>query len=714
MHRKTLIPYILDGRLKGLQLDAAVNFFKKVRNESYSEEAFLKECGIGSPSYSLFRMCLSLSRCRAGVFPSDSEIQAAIDALFAEKAAEITEKRYQLFAPLLTILRDRNPFADRQKLLKKLEEKLLATLGPKGDADKPAPKAAAKKEKKPDSSAEADRVKLQDSIRFPDPKENVQTNKETLQRHLELTGGKVVTRFPPEPNGYLHLGHAKAMSLDFGYAKKMGGICYMRFDDTNPETESQEYIDSILDSVKWMGHDWVKITHAADYFEELYNLAVELIKRDKAFVCHQTSDEVATSREKRQPSPWRDRPIEESLKLFADMRDGKFKEGEVTLRMKMDYRSPNPCMWDLVAYRIKYHPHPHAGDKWCIYPSYDFTHCLNDSLENITHSLCTLEFGPRRESYNWLIDSLELYRPVVWEYGRLNLTHTLLSKRKLIKIVKDGIVRGWDDPRMPTIVGVRRRGYTAGAINTFCERIGVTRSDSVMIDYGVLEECVRDDLNEIAVRAMAVLDPLKVTIRNWDKGVHLVERPNIPEQDKGTNTVPLTGVLYVERSDFKEVDVKDYFGLALTTASGKPKWVRLKYGVPICVVDVKRDTEGRVLELIADYDKEGAVAKPIGGLHWVAQPALGKEPLRIECRLYKHLFKSATPAELGDNWLADIDAASLEVVEAFADPTVAAQAVGSKLQFERLGYFCVDPDSKPDKLVLNRTVTLKESKFKPK
>jgi glutaminyl-tRNA synthetase len=636
---------------------------------------------------------------------------ASVEACVTERLAEITEKRYQTFIPLLTTLRERNPFADRQKMMKKLEEKFVAVIGPKGEADKAPSKGAPKKSDT--DSADAGRVKIQDSIRFPDPKENHQNLKETLEKHLASTGGKVVTRFPPEPNGYLHLGHAKAMSLDFGYAKKTGGICYMRFDDTNPEAESQEYIDSILDSVKWMGHSWVKITHASDYFEELYNLAVELVRRGKAFVCHQTSEQVAESREKREPSPWRDRPIEESLKLFADMRDGKFKEGEATLRMKMDIRSPNPCMWDLVAYRIKYHPHPHAGDKWCIYPSYDFTHCLNDSLENITHSLCTLEFGPRRESYNWLIDSLDMYRPVVWEYGRLSLTHTVLSKRKLIKIVKDGIVRGWDDPRMPTIVGVRRRGFTPEAINTFCEKIGVTRSDSVVIDYGVLEECVRDHLNDIAIRAMAVLEPLKVTIANWDKGVYSVERPNIPEKDKGTNKVPISGVIYIEKSDFKEVDVKDYFGLALKTANGQPKWVRLKYAFPICVTDVKRNDQGEIVELIAEYDKDGSVKKPIGGLHWVAQPEAGKEPLKIECRLYKSLFKSANPGEL-ENWLGDIDPDSLQVVHAFADPSVLSLAAGDKLQFERVGYFCVDPDTKDGNVVVNRTVTLKESKFKPK
>jgi len=306
-----------------------------------------------------------------------------------------------------------------------------------------------------------------------------------------------------------------------------------------------------------------------------------------------------------------------------------------------------------------------------------------------------------------------MYRPVVWEYGRLNLTHTVLSKRKLIKIVKDGIVRGWDDPRMPTIVGVRRRGFTPDAINNFCERVGVTRSDSVVIDFGVLEECVRDDLNEIATRAMAVLDPLKVTITNWDKGVHMVERPNIPDKDKGTNSVPITGVLYIEKADFKEVDVKDYFGLALKTSNGQPKWVRLKYAFPICVKDVKRNEAGEIVELLAEYDKEGAVKKPIGGLHWVAQPEAGKEPLKIECRVYKNLFKSPNPGEL-ENWLADIDPESLQIVHAYADPTLASRAVGDKLQFERMGYFCVDPDTKPGHIVVNRTVTLKESKFKPK
>jgi glutaminyl-tRNA synthetase len=324
-----------------------------------------------------------------------------------------------------------------------------------------------------------------------------------------------------------------------------------------------------------------------------------------------------------------------------------------------------------------------------------------------------LEFGPRRESYNWLIDALELYRPVVWEFGRLNLTYTVLSKRKLIRLVNDGIVKGWDDPRMPTIVGVRRRGYTADAINNFCEAIGVTRSDTVMIEYSVLEEHVRDNLNEHAVRAMAVVDPIKVTIANWDKGAIKVERPNIPEKEAGVNNVSFTGTCWIDRADFKETDVKDYFGLALNTSNGKPKWVRLRYATVVRVLEAKKDDTGKIVELIAEYDKENAVKKPSGTIHWVSEPETGKTPVKVELRLYSPLFKSRNPSEVED-WLNDINPDSLKVVHAIADETVKGFKVGDVVQFERVGYFCVDKDSTADNIVLNRTVTLKESKLKPK
>lgn len=539
-----------------------------------------------------------------------------------------------------------------------------------------------------------------------------------MERHLKATGGMVVTRFPPEPNGFLHIGHAKAMHLNFGYAKKMGGKCYLRFDDTNPEAESQAYMDSITDTVKWLGNEPWSITYASDLFDRLYALAVELIRRGKAFVCHQKPEEYrGKNSAEMKKSPWRDRSIDENLKLFESMRFGKFKEGEAVLRMKMDLNSTNPCMWDLVAYRIKYHPHPHSGDKWCIYPSYDFTHCINDSIENISHSLCTLEYVGRRESYNWLLDALELYHPLVWEYGRLNLTHTVLSKRLLIKLIDKKIVGGWDDPRMPTIAAYRRRGYTAEAINNFCEDIGVTRADGVFVPIERLEAALRADLDTKVVRGMAILRPLKVTISTLTSNMD-VKRLNIPGfPEKGTNTVTLSPVVYVERSDFREDDVDKYNGLALNTQSGKPKWVRLKYATIISITKVIKNDVGEIVELIAVHDAAGEVKKPSGTIHWVSAPLGSVEPTQAEFRLYNHLFKSEKPISLNaEARMDDINQESLVVLYGYIDPTITERKVWDHIQFERLGFFNVDPDSHKDDngFVFNRSVELNEAKDKPK
>jgi len=496
------------------------------------------------------------------------------------------------------------------------------------------------------------------------------------------------------------------MHLNFGYAKKMGGVCYLRFDDTNPEKEDMEYFNSIIDNVKWMGWEPWKITYSSHYFPKLYELAVELIKRDKAFVCHETKEQMQAGRRvegqlEGRPSPWRNRPIEESLRLFEDMKKGKFAEGEAVLRMKGDMSSPNPNMRDLVAYRIKYVPHPIAGNEWCIYPSYDFTHCLIDSLEDITHSLCTLEFESRHESYNWLIDQLSLYRPVVWEYSRLNLTHTVLSKRKLIFLVKNGYVRGWDDPRMSTIYAFRRKGYTAEAINMFAEKIGVTRAPN-MIPFSLLEQCCRLDLDPKVPRAMVVLRPLRVVLTN----VTDTEEVTVPNQppnykDKGTHKVPLTRVVYIERTDFRTQDEKGYYGLA------PGKQVLLKYAHNITCTDVVYDANNEVVEIKATLDR-GSTTKVKGVLHWVAEGSH-----KVEIRLYDHLFKSENINDLGDNWVQDINPNSLEVIEgAMADVSLNNAAVGDKFQFERQGFFVVDKDSTPEKKVFNRTVTLKESKEK--
>ena len=511
-----------------------------------------------------------------------------------------------------------------------------------------------------------------------------------------------MTRFPPEPNGYLHIGHAKAMFVDFGMAEQYDGVCYLRFDDTNPEAEKQEYIDHIEEIVSWLGWTPWKITYSSDYFDQLYDLAVKLIKTGHAYVCHQTGDEIKESREKREGSPWRDRPIEESLALFEDMRRGLVDEGTATLRMKMDPKNENFNMFDLIAYRIKFVEHPHAGDKWCVYPSYDYTHCLVDALENITHSMCTLEFETRRASYYWLLEVLDLYKPLVWEYSRLNIKHNVLSKRKLNKLVTDKYVKGWDDPRLLTLAGLRRRGVTKAAINAFCRTIGVTRSEGEVHPH-VLEHFVRQDLDANSPRALGVLRPLRLVITNLpDDHYEEVEAKIFPGRSEEGYKVPFTKVVYIEDTDFREADSKDYYGLA----PGKNGMLR--YAYPITVTGFTKGPDGKIVEVQAEYEKDFAGKKPPKGvLNWVGQPSPGQEPPTFEARLYDHLFKSAT---LPDDWLADLNPESLtSIAGSYATPHLAKAKVGERFQLERLGYFCVDTDSKDGALVLNRTVTLRES-----
>jgi len=698
-HRAFFIKYVLEGKIgKGPHFDAAIAFFKKTKDAELDAKRFEEECGIG-------------------ISTSDEEVEKTIAKVLEDNKEKLATQRYKLMGTILTSLYTEHlKWADRGKVKKELDTHLEKLLGPKGAQDHEKKQTKKPRKKMVEKIAEGNvETQLQESISFPNPKENIQLRPDTLERHLKETSGSIVTRFPPEPNGYLHIGHAKAMSLNFGYPKKLGGICYMRFDDTNPETEKQEYIDGILENVKWLGHKWYKITYASDYFPQLYKLAIELIRRGKAYVDEQTPEEIAKFREEKRNSPFRDRPINESLKLFEGMKKGKFEEGSKTLRMKMNMQSDNPCMRDLIAYRIKHTPHPRTGDEWCIYPSYDYTHCLCDSIENITHSLCTLEFEVRRESYNWLIDALELYRPVVWEYGRLNLTHTVLSKRKLILLVKEGYVRGWNDPRLSTLNGFRRRGYTPEGINNFCEEIGVTRKTAVVNDIEQLEYFVREHLNEVAHRKLAVLDPLKVTITNWKGGIEYVEASNIPGKTNfGTRKVPFTGTVYIEQADFREKDIKNYFGLALKTADGKRKEVRLKYAYNIAVTDVVKDADGTIVELKAEYDPLNTNNQPHGHIHWVADTSKeGKKPLTAEVRLYERLFKSKFPGELED-WRADVNTDSLAIVTAFLEPSCIDLKVEEKIQFERLGYFCVDKDTTSGHLVFNRTFGLKESRDKPK
>ena len=526
-------------------------------------------------------------------------------------------------------------------------------------------------------------------------------------------GKKVHTRFPPEPNGYLHIGHAKSICINFGLAQEYGGLCNLRFDDTNPVKEDTEYVDSIREDVHWLGGEWDdREYYASNYFDQLYAFAEQLIRDGKAYVDSQSAEEIRAIRGTlTQPgteSPYRNRSIEENLDLFHRMRGGEFADGEHVLRAKIDMASPNVVMRDPTLYRIRHAEHHRTGDKWCVYPMYDFTHCLSDSLEGITHSICTLEFVNNRELYDWVLDALNVYHPQQIEFARLGLTYTVLSKRKLIQLVKGGFVRGWDDPRMPTICGMRRRGYTPEAIRDFCSRIGVARAEN-LVEYSLLEFCVREHLNAIAPRTMAVLDPIKVVIENYPEGQ--VEWFDMPfSQDgsvEGSRKVPFSRELYIERDDFREDPPKKFHRLFPGSE------VRLRYAYYVTCKDVIKDADGNIVELRCTYDPEskgGATPdgrKIKGTIHWVSVP----HAVSAEVRLYEHLFTSPTPGNTpeGVEFTDLLNPDSMRVVTAQVEPALAEFPAGSRVQFERLGYFCVDPDSKPGAPVFNRTVTLKDS-----
>ena len=524
--------------------------------------------------------------------------------------------------------------------------------------------------------------------------------------------GRVATRFPPEPNGYLHIGHAKSICLNFGIAGEFAGTCNLRFDDTNPTKEEVEYAQAIKEDVRWLGFRWNDEPHyASDYFDELYGYAVHLITTGHAYVDSLTSDEIRRTRgtltEPGSPSPFRDRPAAESLDLFARMRAGEFEDGAHVLRARIDMGSPNINMRDPVLYRIRRAHHYRTGDNWCIYPMYDFAHPPSDAIERITHSLCTLEFEDHRPLYDWIIDHLPVpAKPRQIEFARLNLTYTVMSKRRLLDLVQDGRVNGWDDPRMPTIVGMRRRGYTPEAIRAFCERIGVAKRENT-VDVALLEHAVREDLNKTSPRVMAVLRPVRVVIENYPEGQsEAFEVPNNPDNpEAGTRRVPFTRELYIEGDDFREDPPKKFFRLA------PGREVRLRGAYFVTCTRVIKDASGQVSELRCSYDPatRGGDApdgrKVKATLHWVS----ATHALDVEVRLYDRLFSSESPDAAGD-YLADLNPGSLEVLPASKiEPSVAGAAAGTRYQFERLGYFCVDPDSAGGRLVFNRTVTLKDA-----
>jgi len=531
-------------------------------------------------------------------------------------------------------------------------------------------------------------------------------------------GGKVVTRFPPEPNGYLHIGHAKSICLNFGIAKEFGGVCHLRFDDTNPEKEDTEYVESIMEDVRWLGFDWGdNLFYASDYFDQLYDWAVQLIKDGKAYVCDLTADEVSEYRggwnKEGRDSPYRARTVEDNLNLFARMKAGEFKDGEKSLRAKIDMNSSNMNLRDPAMYRIRHQHHHRTGDKWCIYPTYDWTHGESDSLEGITHSICTLEFENHRPLYDWYVEALGIHHPQQIEFARLNVTHTLTSKRKLLQLVQDGHVTGWDDPRMPTISGMRRRGYPADALRDFCAHTGVTKFNG-MTDLALLELYVRGSLNKTANRAMAIIDPLKVVIENYPEGqLEMRQAKNNPEDENaGIREMPFGRELYIERSDFMEDAPKKFFRLTVG------KEVRLKNAFFLKCNEVVKDDAGEIVELRCTYDPETSGGKAPDGrkvkgtLHWVS----AETAVDAEVRLYDVLFENEKAGEIpeGSELKDTLNPKSLEVKQAKVEPSLATAAAGDSFQFERMGYFCVDAKgSSPGKLVFNRTVTLKSS-YKPK
>jgi len=523
--------------------------------------------------------------------------------------------------------------------------------------------------------------------------------------------GRVLTRFPPEPNGYLHIGHAKSIVLNFGLAQRYNGKTNLRFDDTNPVTEDTEFVESIKNDIKWLGFEWAEELYTSDYFETLYGYAVTLVKKGLAYVDDSTAEEIAAAKgtptEPGTPTPYRDRSVEENLRLFIEMREGKYPDGAKVLRAKIDLANPNMHLRDPLLYRIKHAHHHRTGNKWCIYPMYDFAHGQSDSIERITHSICTLEFVPHRPLYDWLIEKLEIFPSKQYEFARLNLNYTVMSKRKLLQLVNGGFVTGWDDPRMPTISGLRRRGYTPASIRNFCERIGVAKRENV-IDVGLLEFCIREDLNKTAWRRMAVLDPLKLVITNYSEGQEeILTGENNPEAEdgEGNRPIPFSRELWIEREDFMEEPPKKFFRL------GPGLMVRLKHAYVVQCNDFVKNADGRITEIHCTYIPESKSGEDTSGLkvkgtiHWVSIP----HAKTVEVRLYDRLFNDENPAAAAD-FTASINPESLNVIErAYVEPDLLNAIPGKGYQFIRKGYFTLDTSSTPEKLVFNRTVTLRDT-----
>lgn len=703
-HLEFLVRNIVERKLNtGIRVDAALEFLlANGTSRNVDVALFEKACGVG-------------------IVVTAEEIDKAVEKAISIRKDNILQQRYRFnVGKMLEEIRGNLPWADGKAIKNEVDVQMFDLLGSKTEADNmPLPKAAKKsKNVKPVADLELSKAtianapktiaELMETVHFHAPGENHKTDgyvitdrsSTLLKEHLLRTSGKVRTRFPPEPNGILHIGHAKAININFGYAKSKDGICFLRYDDTNPEKEEEKFFIAIKDMVEWLGYKPYKITHSSDYFQQLYEWALVLIKKNLAYVCHQKADEMKGFNP--EPSKWRNRPIKESLKLFEDMKNGKIDEGTATLRMKITLEEGKV---DPVAYRIKFIPHHRTGTDWCIYPTYDYTHCLCDSIEDITHSLCTKEFQSRRSSYYWLCNALDIYCPVQWEYGRLNVDYTVVSKRKIAKLITEGIVEDWDDPRLFTLTALRRRGFPPEAINNFCAQMGVTGAQA-HVDPSALEACVRDVLNITAPRVLVVLEPLKVTILNFPHEAPLAisvhDFPNNPQ--KGSHNIWLFKEVYIERTDFSEFTDKSYRRLTPLQAVG------LRYaGIVIKVQEMIRNSNGEIIELKCVCESIETAEKPKAFIQWVSNP------VPIEVRLYDNLFKHKNPedvAEVPGGFLSDCNSVSLRVVTAYGDASLLMAKAYDKFQFERIGYFSVDPISCEGHLVFNRTVTLKEDSEK--
>uniref|UniRef100_A0A182N8V6 Probable glutamine--tRNA ligase n=1 Tax=Anopheles dirus TaxID=7168 RepID=A0A182N8V6_9DIPT len=701
---EVIVKKVFDHSLDtSLRVDTALEYaLANVTKATFDEAAFDAACGVG-------------------VVVTPEEIERAVESTVAKYRDDIVQQRYRYnVGKLLAEIRAALPWVDGKALKSEVDVQMFDLLGPKTELDEEqkgkkrretapapaaqsAPKATATVEPTGEKEGPRTMVDLMRNVDFHRPGENFKTDgyvvtadtERLLKEHLQRTGGKVRTRFPPEPNGILHIGHAKAININFAYAAANDGVCFLRYDDTNPEKEEEKFVKGIRDIVEWLGYKPYKITYSSDHFQQLYEFAVQLIKRNMAYVCHQTAEQMKGFTT--EPSQWRDRPVEESLQLFEDMKNGKIDEGAATLRMKITLEEGK---MDPVAYRIKFIPHHRTGTQWCIYPTYDYTHCLCDSLEDITHSLCTKEFQSRRSSYYWLCNAVNIYCPVQWEYARLNVNYTVVSKRKINSLITENIVNDWDDPRLFTLSALRRKGYPAEAVNNFCAQMGMTGAQT-SIDPAALEASARDVLNLTAPRTMAVLDPLKVTLLDYPHDgpvqIPVADFPNLP--DKGTHNVWLDRVVYIERSDFMDKVDKSFRRLA----PGQP--VGLKYaGFMLQVEDFVKKAEV-FTELTCRVVPCTATEKPKAYIHWVAKP------VPVEVRLYEKLFMHKNPEdsnEVPGGFLSDCATDTIRTVTGYVDAHVTKSKVYDKYQFERIGYFSVDPDSSEGKLVFNRTVTLKE------